>query len=331
MHRDPENRFSSADAFRLALEGYLEHRGSLELVRASNEKLAELERVGGGPSSTDESAVAMDHRMRVLNLLGEARFGFREALASWPENTAAHEGLVRAVRYGVSFEIARDAVDSAAAMLAELRTPPRDLVEMVSTAQARAKARLSALEQLRTELDPNVGRRARLVFALSLGVVLVAIPHFAARLESSGHATETHAYRADLFVLLLILALAYRGRESLKKTAINRGFVWTTIFLFVCQIIVALGTTYGPLSATALFPMRFYGPLCAVGTAGILLEPRMLPAAAGYMIALFVEAKDPSMRAVVTSIANFLTLACFALAWIYPRAQKDELRPVPRR
>ena len=65
---DPEDRYPSADAFRLALQDYLRHRGSLAI---GEEARAQLE----------------------AGNLAEARAGFRQALIAWEDNPDAHRRL----------------------------------------------------------------------------------------------------------------------------------------------------------------------------------------------------------------------------------------------
>ncbi len=336
----PERRFQSVDEFRLKLEGYLDHRGAHELVRAASEKLREAEEILAStrnsivPPAGRDSALDLtrdpakregEMRMRMLALISEARFGFREALATWPDMKSAIDGFERAVRVGIDYELWRGAAEAAETLLAELPNAPAELRTRVENA-LRDKAKRSAhLERLRENYDPNVGRTTRLSAALILGAFLILLPHVFAHFSPTHHADPMKAYRTDLVLLFVTAMLAFFGRESLSKTAINRGFVRISIFLFVAQLAVALGTAFGPLNREALYPMRFFGPLCGIGAAALLIEIRLLPSALAYLIAMFVEAMYPNLSEYVSSGANFITVVCFAVAWIYPRKTPDAI------
>ena len=56
-------------------------------------------------------------------VFGAVRFGFREALATWPENAAAREGLAKATRYMIEYELRQGDPRAALPLMAELETP----------------------------------------------------------------------------------------------------------------------------------------------------------------------------------------------------------------
>ena len=85
MDFDPTARFPSADSLRLALIRFLKHRGSLRLSDAAMHLMPELEARLASPSEQDNHAQ--------LRRIGECRFGFNQALAQWPDNPQAREGL----------------------------------------------------------------------------------------------------------------------------------------------------------------------------------------------------------------------------------------------
>ena len=91
MSREPEARYSSAEAFREALEACMHQRGSRELAEQARERLAELERWLDDLDETLEDK----GRQRAYELLSAARFGFNQALSDWPENPSAQAGFAR--------------------------------------------------------------------------------------------------------------------------------------------------------------------------------------------------------------------------------------------
>jgi serine/threonine-protein kinase len=83
MARDPSERFTSAEQLRAALQGFLRHRGSIRLTEQAETRLAELERVLVKPGDVERE----EGTPRREELFAQVRFGFEQALASWPDNT----------------------------------------------------------------------------------------------------------------------------------------------------------------------------------------------------------------------------------------------------
>ncbi|MEI8256327.1 MAG: serine/threonine-protein kinase [Deltaproteobacteria bacterium] len=123
MVRDPDGRFESAEQFRLAIQGFLQHRDSAMLAADADASFAALRAELG-----HEGPVVPDRRQRVYNLFGACRFGYREALRIWPSNETARASFREAAITMVDFELgARDA-RSALLLLGEIEAPPEDLV-----------------------------------------------------------------------------------------------------------------------------------------------------------------------------------------------------------
>jgi hypothetical protein len=82
MQLKPEDRYQSVDAFRLAVRELLQHRGS---VRLSEEAGRQLEVLRAAVAAVPEGSLKT-HWEGVHRAFTEARFGFRQALASWSGN-----------------------------------------------------------------------------------------------------------------------------------------------------------------------------------------------------------------------------------------------------
>jgi serine/threonine-protein kinase len=130
MDPDPDGRFENAEQLRLALHGYLQHRGSERLAGHAEQRVAELSAPRSAPTAAGADA---EDRQELYRLFGAARFGFHEALASWRGNQAARDGLRRASQIMVDHELAHGDPRAAAALLAEVDEPPPEL-----TAEAAA-------------------------------------------------------------------------------------------------------------------------------------------------------------------------------------------------
>jgi serine/threonine-protein kinase len=126
MARNPADRPKSALEVRQAIERFLEHQGSLELVEQSELRAAELPHV---------LAEAAPDPIRVSRLFSECRFGLEQALRVWPENDAARTSLFRLTTQQVRYELAHGSLRQTQTLLAQLSPPPEELV----TALAQAK------------------------------------------------------------------------------------------------------------------------------------------------------------------------------------------------
>ena len=168
--RDPAERFASAEALRLEVGRFLERRGSLELTGRAEEELRSLEALPlpgepGAREGDDEAAAAR---------LAAARFGFEQALATWPENPPARAGLQRALVRALERALAARSHGHAAALLASLPEPRPDLAAAVAqlaeerVQEADARQRLEALER---DLDPRLAGREKARVVIVLGAL----------------------------------------------------------------------------------------------------------------------------------------------------------------
>jgi serine/threonine-protein kinase len=101
MQRDPAARFASAEALRLGIQDFLQHRGSAQAAATAGARLEAL--LAGLAGEGDDPA---EHQRR-YRLFGECRFGFRLALDAWPGNLGAAEGLRRATAAMAGYELGR--------------------------------------------------------------------------------------------------------------------------------------------------------------------------------------------------------------------------------
>ncbi len=223
LARDKAQRYPSAVELKDALTQFLQHRSSHRLASAASARLAVLEAVVAQPAPSRE---------QVAPLLSECRFGFMQALAEWPDNAEAREGLERAVRRAAWFEVKAGNALAARAFLTELREPPADLVAAVDgleREEAQRRARGEHFARLERELDPGVAMRQRIRLFFTINVVVLMVSLLSSRLLAWVGLGEG----AERFVPLLRLAptgLAFLvavgvGRRSLLVTRLNRRIV----------------------------------------------------------------------------------------------------------
>jgi eukaryotic-like serine/threonine-protein kinase len=309
MAHDPAERFESAEAVRLALQGYLEHRGSDQLVQRAKLRLDELAALLA-TAPVDRSR----HREELYRLFGACRFGFHEALAVWKENTAARTGLRRATIAVAEYELASGDPHSAVTLLSELDEPPA-LLARAREAAAKQADRQRALEDLDYAHDLAVGRGERGRLATTIGIAFTIAPLV---LQSTvGPAFENHPVHiawSGLFALI-VLAWTWLGRSRLTTTLVNRRLLFTMIFMFFAQVLLMacmwrLGVSLAHSQVLMLF-LYFV-------TAGLVtttVDRTIAPTAVAYAIIFVVATFHIEYRYYLLSAGNAVFTINVLLSW----------------
>ncbi len=334
MHEQPAERFESVDALRFAVQSYLGHRGSADLAARASVRLTELREVLAQPGDRQEA---------IYRLFGACRFGFHEALAVWPDNAGARAGLSDAITAVAEYELAAENPKGALTLLGELADPPVPLLARVRGAVDAAAMRQADLEKLRAEHDRTRGRRTRTFFAVLLGVTFSILPlvnqwWFSVRTGES-HQRDT----LIAFVTFLLLgALAFWARNTLRATAFNRKVAVTGLFVFAGQMIISQGAdTLGLSVYEAQVLMIFYwGTITTMMT--ITVDVWLWPSAVLYFVWFFVAARAPALRFYAMAGANFSFAVNAFIRWtpdtfrpsaeeLQQRAERDAAQNTPAR
>lgn len=162
MAREIDDRIPTAEALRWRIEEYLRHRSSRKLSDRGAVLLGDVRReLDGGAAS-------------VTRTFRECRFIFRQALAEWPDNADARQGLREGLRLVAEHAIARRQAERAAELLAELDEPVPELTARLEALERELAAESQRVAQL--DHDANVSffaRRRSLLGALGGGTWLV--------------------------------------------------------------------------------------------------------------------------------------------------------------
>ncbi|MEJ7599597.1 MAG: serine/threonine-protein kinase [Kofleriaceae bacterium] len=315
MQLDPGARFESAEAMRLAIQGYLEHRGSANLSERAAVRLGELlavlaERPGDGAEAE------ATHREAIYRLFGACRFGVLEALAVWADNAAARAGLAHATTAVAEYELATGNPKAAVALLGDLAEAPPELVARARAAAQADARRLHELETLRKEHDTAVGRRTRAFIAGMVGATFTVLP-LANAIAPERFALRTHADNAllALGVLVVLSGVGLWARDSMFKTSFNRRIAVTGLFLFVAQAILSLGSWAAGLSveSSQVLMLFLWGTLTA--TLALNLDPWLWPSAIAAYAAFVVAAFRPDLRHLLMSAANLVFTINVIVRW----------------
>jgi eukaryotic-like serine/threonine-protein kinase len=321
LARDPGARFGSAEELRLALAAFLEHRASIALATEAQTKLMELELAC--VEAGDRTRMPEERGQQRYHLFGECRFAFREALRAWPDNTAAREGLRRAVVVMAQVELGRGDPRAAEMLVLELDDPPPELAERVRNARRARDEKEKRLASMARDHDPRSGRRARMYVSAGLGVLWTALPWVGWFLERGDAQADQ---RAPLFssTLMFVLAsmVAYRLRAALSRSALNRSLFRSIGTVLAAQIALfavtyKLGVSY---EHTRVLVLLLYAACCSITAAAV--EPRLWPSAATYLAILGIATVWPAAAWPVESIANLVLTVNVLIIW---RAEPDEL------
>jgi len=304
MQPDPEDRYATVEALQQALIRYLEHRGSLRLAAGAHAQLAELVDL----TATTSPAQRED----IYRRLAICRFGFHEALAVWRDNTSAREGLTRATLVVAEYELACGDPRAAVTLLSELDAKPALLAKAQRAAEALDKHQRQ-LELLGKDSDPTVDARTRRAIGI-LTAIFVVLPLLAGVRSDMGLQSHQLAIAWAGACLLTAWALwIWASRRPM--TAINRRVFKAAKFIFVTQVILALGMwSMGmPVAVTLTTQLLIWGALC--GMFAVHTDPWLYITSAGYFAAFLFASRFPEYRMFAVSAANGVLSLTVIVRW----------------
>lgn len=310
MHRDPAERFASAEALRDAVERFLVDRRADARIAEAHDRVARLE--AAVEWGTGEAEVA--------RAFGGARFALREAEQARP----GFEGHP-ALRERLHVAMARAALDAGNLALAEehLRALTRSSEELrarlaaLRARDAERSRRVRSLERLAEESDLDRGSRfRRRVLSASAAALLLGNLAYAWR-EHAG--ALPHDYGTMLLEGLGVW-LVVGAFVVFRRAALFRNHANTVMFTIAILSGAALQALWAALWALDVpferaIPATGIVYVLAGGGVTMLLSARFFPsilfASAGVLGAALVPAHAWELLGVGSSSA----LATVALAW----------------
>lgn len=318
MAREPAQRFASALEFRDALSGFLQHRGSVKLAQAAEERLDQLLK-----------SLKSTAREDVFPLFSECRFGFTQALREWPANQPARLGLARCLEAMAYSEIERGHLAGARAVVAELEKVPPELHEALIALEhreAEIQRRQARLERLSQELDPRVAIRQRVLAFAATAVAIcfvvflpVVVPQAAQLLQSMG--------RWYLTIMMLIVNTSFGlalwiGRRSLLSTRLNRrlmGLVGAaTLGTLIQRVTSAILEQTDRATIFQNFAMVFM--VCCLG--GLMMHAGFFWSAVAVAVGAVLAVLLPGLEGQLFALACIGAMGVAVLSW---RTWKGEL------
>ncbi len=304
MAREPEDRHASVEALRADLEELLQHRSSRALAARADASRAALVAAIAEDAPEDE----------LYDLLGECRFGYRAALASWEGNPEAQRGLASALTAMAEHALAAGDPHGAGRLVREHPSRPEDLARRIEAAARDRDAEQQRLSALERQLDPGPGARTRVYIIAMMGALWVVVP---AASELRG-VPPTYPEMV-LFLAVMIALLAGFGvwaRESLGQTLVNRRAASTLVFVLLTHVVLDLAgwATDLPVRTTmTTFPVLW---AAAIGTLSLWFEPRLWPSV-GLALGLAVFAmRWPDHISGGIAAFDLLFVANVAWAWL---------------
>jgi eukaryotic-like serine/threonine-protein kinase len=320
LARDPSQRPASVQALARSVQDFLHHRHSARRCAEADERRAELAMLVS-TSDADET--------RIYECFGAARFGYATALEAWPDNEVARVGRRAAVEQVVRWELRRDRPAAATAALATDPDPDPELRLEVDSARDAALQRERQLSSLGRQHDPRLGQRTRLFFTNVLGFSWFFAAAVAWMIGNDPTRDPLWIISVTASAILLpSSALVWWARESLMKTAINRGTVVVIGLVVFSQLIVGL-LAY-PLALSMAQVQVVIMVLYAFGATVVtaLIEPRTWPTAVAYALGAAYLAAVPTSRNAVLVVTNLVFWINSSLVW---RLTWSEIRERRRR
>ncbi len=315
MDPDPDARFESVEQLRLAVTGYLEHRGSRALAAEARAALAALhaERARGGEDVDQE-----ERRVTLHRLFAEARFGFMQAQRAWRGNDDAAAGLVETLTTMIDVEIELGDPRAAAIHLGELESPSDALVVRVRDARSAWEAEERRREALARDYDPSAGRRTRVFISLVSGVVWTIAPWLAHALEEADVGSAHPHLGGIAFTFLLValaLCLGVWARESISRTLINRRLAATLTITLTAQIALFAGTWALGISFAQTQPLLMLLYAFSAGAASIAVDSRLWPSSLSFLVGFALSTWLPDWVHAFESAGNLLLTINFVMIW----------------
>ncbi len=278
MQADPAKRPESALEVRLELEAFAERQGSLSLTAQSEVRLRELLAL---------LATASPDPTKVWALFSASRFGFEQALSTWPGNLRARAGWRAALRGMVTFEAVHGSVKTGRALFAELHEPDAELEAKLAEAAARDEEqarKLERLKELETELDPLTGSSIRMVVALIISAIWIVSPWLGGHLAKGTPYEGVSSVPIALLTLLVVGIAAFKERSGgLRSTPLNRQLTSIVAFGMAAQSLFLTARFFilGPFEPGIVAGLSGYWAVIA-GVGAVSIFPAIWPTAVAY-------------------------------------------------
>lgn len=320
--REPKGRHGTAQELRRELLTYLQHRASMDLLETARglrqdlDAAVDLARSLQAQPSAEESL--LDGTVAAIGrTFGESRLALREALRSWPENSAAAAELQGLLEVYAGWLLDLGDWRQAAAQLADLPMANSTLSAQVVAVRTAAEAEAAKMAALAQDNDPRIGARTRSFLALVLAVTWSVLPLVFDWLSKTQRLQPTaagHVATTGLFAVFMAGAAVW-ARESLFRSRLNRSVVASgMVAVFGTLLTRSLAWYLGlSLHAAVVLDLVVFGLVLALMAAN---QWRRLFVPAGVFFAgAAIAATQPVWALEVVAAANLVAMSLVAFAW----------------
>src|SRR5690606_36122781 len=179
---------------------------------------------------------------------------------------------------------------------------------------AQRERRRDELARLEADDDPGVGRAARRTALVAMGGLWTVAPLLADVIDPAA-LPRTLRYLMPAGLLVLALAVWYRARASLAKTAINRRFLVALLAGFCAHMVHLLTVQIAALPPRSELAMG----MVSFGAIGAVLahtaERRLWPIVPLYWVGAVAAAGLRDHSALVLSFCNLLLTLFVLTIW----------------
>ncbi|MSQ83980.1 MAG: serine/threonine protein kinase [Myxococcales bacterium] len=324
--KDPAARPLNVAEFKADLEHFLRNRTSLTLTAEARTRLEDLRQLVMlvlGDDRKDHlplEAVGDDTAGLIHRLGGEARFGFQQALSTWPQNPEAIAGYQQVCAVMARFAIAEGDVRTAGHLIGEITEPDDALLtawHALSTARKDDASSAARLLQIERDMDFETGARSRSALALSIGIIWAAIPLAIGLLERQGLVAITFPryIGAGLVWAAFVVVGVYLGRKQLFSNRINRAFVRSLAGAVAAPLLQrTVSWVQGATVHQAVTQDMVVFFLVLLGMAATI-DWRLAWGAGVYGVAASLSTIWPNSEFFVLAAANLIALGTVAWVW----------------
>ena len=315
MARDPEDRFESAWAFRDALHQYRRNREARRLARQGDDRRAEVVDL----LDLERSGHPIEERA-LYKTFGECRFAYEQSLEISPSNASARDGLQLVLEGVTDRELNREAHKAASLLIADFPRPNPEFQQRLDELAEKLDARqehYEELQQIRHDVDLEVGRHSRTLFASVMGIIWgVSSFSLAFAIEKSYFVLSYPRMMYHIVSLTTVVALAtYLGRNHFFANEVNRRLILAILATFGCT---TLGRFLGwkmelPILSTMTMEMLTYGTVSII--LAVTVDKRVALAGVTFFAASLLSAIWPPLLFWFFATANVLGMGLMVWIW----------------
>lgn len=317
--REPADRFADVGALRAALEGFLRHRDAIALTALARADLLALEAAVDALRGEDATA-----QRAIEATATRARFGFEAALHTYAGYAEAREGLRRTLEASIRFELWRENVAAAAALLESLDAPAAALVAKVRAAQKRAAERGDVFRELEAMRRDATFRGADWRSSLGLlgnGLLWAAILLGLFAIEQSGEVVLDSRVNLYLGLALATLTslLVWAVRGLLLENRIRRSFLMAIGAYLAAMVLHRAVDVIRDVSFREGLQTDWMILFVFMAVTAAVVEPMLWIAAGVSVVGALLSAWMPVYTLLIAAAAIFLVNA--TVAWtVRPRS-----------